>query len=107
MTFTSNPKDGSRPITAFQICWERMLASQFIEKYFFLWTEGLIHDGKGSITSVRDLNQIPEGQSLIGDYAQLQVLVANSISRELQLYIDPGSPEEAQSFIRRIVNSGD
>ncbi|MFN5062766.1 MAG: HD domain-containing protein [Pseudomonadota bacterium] len=105
MTFTNNPKEGQRPITAFMTCWERMLASQFIEKYPFLWNEGLVASDSGAITGVRDLKQIPEGQKIIGNYAELQVRVANSIARELQLLVDPGSPEKPESFIRRVVNA--
>ncbi len=105
MTFTSNPKDGQRPITVFLTCWERMLASQFIEKYPSLWNEGLVASDDGSITGVRDLKQIPEGHKVIGDYAELQVRVANTIARELQLLVDPGSREKPESFIRRVVNA--
>jgi hypothetical protein len=105
MTFTNNPKDGQRPITAFMTCWERMLASQFIEKYPFLWAEGLVASDSGAITGVRDLRQIPEGQKEIGNYAELQVRVANSIARELQLLVAPSSPEKPESFIRRVVNA--
>lgn len=105
MTFTNNPKEGQRPITAFMTCWERMLASQFIEKYPFLWNEGLVATDFGTIIAVRDLTKIPEGQKKIGNYAELQVRVANSIARELQLLVDPTSPEKPESFIRKVVNA--
>lgn len=104
MTFTNNPKEGQASITCFLTPWERMLASQFIEKYPFLWEEGLALDGEGSIVAVSNVNSLQEGQRLIGNYAQLQVQVANSIARELQLFIDPSSQERPENFVRRIVN---
>lgn len=106
MTFTNNPKEGQRPITAFMTCWERMLMLQFVEKYPFLWTEGLVLTAEGMITAVKDLTRIPEGHLSIGNYASLQVRVANSIAKELQILLNPKNTDNPDSFIRSVVNEG-
>lgn len=106
MTFTSNPgNSGANPVTLFLAPWERMLASGFIEKYSFLWKEGLGRTKSGDITTVRDINDPESGVEVIGDYAGLQVSVARAICREFQLLLAPENRQEPDAFIKGLINS--
>lgn len=105
MTFTSIPKGGAKPITAFFTCWERMLASNFIEKYPFLWREGLAAESGGEIAAVGDVSNTAPGQRLLGHYAELQVLVANAIAREIQLLLSPECKMASENFVKLMVNA--
>lgn len=105
ITFTSSPPEGVPSVTSFLTPWERMLASHFIEKYPFLWSEGLGLNETGSFVSIRDVKQPVEGTRLLGSYADLQVLVSHLISRELKLYLDPAAPESPEEFIKKTVRA--
>jgi len=105
MTFTSMPlKEGEEPVTMFLTPWERMLASRFIEKYPWLWKEGLGRLEDGALAPIKDVNNPAPGVLVLGDYASLQVQVAAAICRELQLYLAPGSGEEPERFIKRLIS---
>ncbi len=106
MTFTSTPKRADDvAVTMFLTPWERMLASGFIEKYPWLWKEGLGVQEAGEIVALADIRQPNPGVSVIGDYAALQVKVAQLIARELQFRIDPSSNQVPEQFIKDLVNN--
>lgn len=105
MTFTNNPEKGKRARTVFLTCRDRMFSAGFIEKYPFLWTEGLAKGSDGAIIPVRNIENLAEGQTLIGHYAALQVQIARRICIELQVLIDPSSRVDPEDFIKKIVNS--
>lgn len=104
MTFTSIPRDGNRPITSFFTCWERMLASQFFDRYSFLWKEGLARDERGALEHVQNIAAPPPGKRVISSYADLQVRVANAIAQEIQLLLDPSSQLPPENFVKNLVN---
>lgn len=81
MTFTSIPKPGERPITAFLEPWPRMLAAGFPVQYPWLWTKGLAL-GKDKSISECATNAVPDDAMLIGHYADLQVFVSEAICKE-------------------------
>lgn len=108
MTFSSTPRHaGDVTTTMFLTPWERMLASGFIEKYPWLWKEGLGVQEAGEIVALADIRQPDPGVSVIGDYAALQVEIARMIARELQLLIDPTSEhkQEPEQFIKDLINN--
>lgn len=105
MTFTSRPADGHHPVSVFLTCRDRMLESRSAEIYPSLCTRGLGVDSVGSIVPILDLNEVKDGHSVLGTYAELQPLVANLIAREVQLFLDPENRELPENFVRRMVNS--
>lgn len=105
MTFTSTPKGYDKPITAFLTCWERMLASQFLEKYPFLWTEGLGRSEDGALKPIKDLSLEQAGVKVVGTYAELQVRVANAIARQIQLLLEPSNKLPPENFVRTLLNA--
>ncbi len=106
MTFTSTPqKEGQEPVTAFLTPKDRMYASGFIEKYLWMWKEGLGVDDSGTICVVDDVRLPNEGITVLGHYANLQVQVSHAIAREFQLYLDPSSSQEAAAFIRDLIRA--
>lgn len=55
MTSTSIPLPGERPLTVYLTPWERMVASDFPNRYPFLWKEGLAFDRQGEVVTVQDI----------------------------------------------------
>ncbi|MCB0334261.1 MAG: hypothetical protein KDD55_12220 [Bdellovibrionales bacterium] len=103
MTFTSTPtKEGQEPVTAFLTPKERIYASGFIEKYLWMWKEGLGVDESGTICEVADVNSPEDGITPLGNYANLQVQVAQAIARELMLNLGVTNRNPA-IFIRDLI----
>lgn len=106
MTSTSIPKEGEAPVTKFLTTEERMEASNFKERYPWLWEEGLAIDSEGAIVTIKDIHNPDENiRKVLGSFAEMQVTVAEMICAELQSKIDPESVEDPESFIKGLVNS--
>lgn len=103
MTFTTVQCNGSKPFTTFFTCWERMLASQFIERYPWMWTHGLGRTKDDSIISISDLSNPSPGVKVIGSYAELQARVADCIAQELQMSLKPSSKTPPQYYVKSLV----
>lgn len=104
MTFTDAPPAGQRPFSAFLTPWERILASNFIAKYPWLWQKGLGSDAQGALSEVADVQNPPSGISILGHYANLQVRCGDLICRKIQELIDPASTQDASLFVKELVN---
>lgn len=83
MTYTSNPQGRTKVVAAYLTCWERMLATGSIEKYPFMWSNGLARRADGTLAVVSDITNIGEALDLVGSYAELHVRIASSIAAEL------------------------
>jgi len=112
MTFTSTPlREEESPVTLFLTPWERMLASRFIEKYGFMWEEGLGVNASREIVTVEDIHKPDPGVEILGSYAELQKQVAHAICLELRNRLEqPNSNEpdndlSPEEFIKRLINA--
>lgn len=105
MTSTSIPKPGERPLTVYLTPWERMVASDFPNRYAFLWKEGLAFDTQGAVTVIPDITQVAPNLSYVRSYAYWQPYVSNLICREIQAIIDPDSTQKPEYFVKDLVNS--
>lgn len=106
ITYTNNPPAGVPVLSAFFSPWERMLIANAVEKYPFLWSEGLACDAHGTIVPVKNVKNPGEGLIPVGTYMDLQILVSNLIAAEFQSIIAPQSLETPEYFIKRIVRAG-
>lgn len=105
MTSTSTPLPGERPLTVYLTPWERMVASDFPNRYPFLWREGLAFDTQGAITVVPDIAQAESNLSYVRSYAYWQPYVSNEICREIQSIVDPESKQRPEYFVKDLVNN--
>lgn len=105
MTSTSIPLPGERPLTVYLTTWERMVASDFPNRYPFLWKEGLAFDVQGAVTVVPDIAQAELNLSYVRSYAYWQPYVSNEICQEIQSIVDPESRERPEYFIKDLVNN--
>lgn len=55
MTSTSIPQPGERTLTVYLTPWERMIASDFYNRYPHLWKEELAFDMQGSVVTIEDI----------------------------------------------------
>lgn len=83
--------------------WERMLQSNFLDKYPFMRTEGLGVDAHGEIIPLRDLQKIPEGIVILGSYWDLQVQVSDAICHKFQSILDSSSQAHPAAFMKGIL----
>jgi len=105
MTSTSIPQPGEKPMTVYLTPWERMVASEFPNRYPFLWTEGLAFDMDGKVITVQDIGTADRGLRWIRPYAYWQPFVSNEICREIQGILDPGNKQKPAYFVKNLVNS--
>lgn len=105
MTSTSTPLPGERPLTVYLTPWERMVASDFPNRYPFLWREGLAFDTQGAITVVPDIAQAESNLSYVRSYTYWQPYVSNEICREIQSIVDPESKQRPEYFVKDLVNN--
>ena len=104
MTFTSTPRAAhQKPVTAFLTPKDRIFASGFIEKYPWMWSKGLGVNDSGSVKEISDVSSLPKDLTLLGNYAELQVLVSRALAREFQLYLEPTSTEDPALFILNLI----
>ncbi|MDD5415837.1 MAG: hypothetical protein PHE48_02405 [Candidatus Daviesbacteria bacterium] len=105
MTSTSIPNPGERPLTVYLTTWERMVASEFPNRYPFLWKEGLAFDKDGGVTVVQDIESADRSLRWIGNYAYWQPSVSNEICGGIQSMIDPGNKQRPEYFVKDLVNN--
>lgn len=102
MTFS--PLPGTKGDTKFVTTKERMDGSKFLERYPFLYKEGLGFDSDGKVIEVKDCtNESPDLQHVY-TYAQYQEMVAKLICDYLQKQIEPEAVDDSEQFIKNIVN---
>lgn len=104
-TSTSIPKEGERPLTVYLTSWERMVASDFPNRYPYLWTEGLGFDPYGEIVLIKDINEEERNLRWVRNYAYWQPWTSNEICREIQTLLDPESKQKPEYFVKDLVNS--
>lgn len=104
MTSTSIPNPGERPLTVYLTTWERMVASEFPNRYPFLWKEGLAFDENGNVTPIQDITSADQSLRWIESYAYWQPTVSNEICRDIQAIINPDSREKPEYFVKNFVN---
>jgi hypothetical protein len=101
MTSTSIPEEGEKPKTLFLTPWERMITSDFSQRYGWMWKEGLGYDEKvGKFVAVKDFENPEEGIIHARHYAFWQAFVSRGIAREIQQLLFAG-PEY---LIKELVN---
>lgn len=105
MTATSIPQAGEKPQTVYLTPWERMVASEFPDRYPFLWKEGLGFDSAGKVVSIQDIKTAEKNLLWVRSYAYWQPFISNEICQEIQNIIDPKSPQKPEYFIKELVNN--
>lgn len=106
MTYTPIFSEGETADTYFLTAQERMEASNFPERYPFLYKEGFGFDEKGKPVFVKDISQEHSGISHVKTYAEWQVWIASEISRHLVSLMSPQTPvADAQLYIKQLVNN--
>ena len=106
MTYTPIVKAGEAADTYFLTAPERMEASNFPERYPFLYKEGFGFDEAGSPVFIKDISQDHAGVSHVKTYADWQVWIAAKIADHLVNLMSPKNPvEDAQLYIKQLVNS--
>lgn len=105
MTSTSIPPPGERPLTVYLTPWERMVASDFPNRYPFLWQEGLAFDRNGKVVTLQDIATADRSLRWIRPYAYWQPFVSNAICREIQAMVDPASRQRPEYFVKDLVNN--
>jgi len=68
-----------------------------------MWSKGLGVDESGSVKEITDVSSLPNDLTLLGNSAELQVLVSRAIAREFQLYLEPTSTEDSAAFILNLI----
>lgn len=105
MTSTSIPNAGERPLTVYLTTWERMVASEFPQRYPFLWKEGLAFDKDGRVTTIQDVESVDPSLRWVRNYAYWQPFVSNEICREIQSLINPSNKQKPEYFVKDLVNN--
>ena len=106
MTFTPIVQAGEAADTYFLTASERMEASNFPERYPFLYKEGFGFDEDGTPVFVKDISQDHAGINHFKTYAQWQVWIAAAVSNHLVNLMSPQAPvEDAQIYIKQLVNN--
>lgn len=105
MTSTSIPLPGERPLTVYLTPWERMIASDFPNRYPFLWKEGLAFDMQGEVVTVEDIETADRSLRWTRHYAYWQPFVSNEICREIQNIVNPESKQSPEYFVKDSVNN--
>lgn len=86
---------------------ERMDLCKFTIRYPFLYKEGFGFDENGEPTVVKDCENDDEiaGLREVHPYAYWQKFIAREICKRLQTMIDPESEEDAEQYIKKLVNT--
>lgn len=105
MTSTSIPLPGERPETFYLTPWERMVASDFPNRYPFAWKEGLGLDESGNVVTTSDISAPESNLIFVRSYAYWQPFISNAICGEIQGIIDPKSQQKPEYFVKDLVNS--
>lgn len=105
MTHTSFAKPGEVAQTQYLTIEERMVASDFPNRYPFIYKEGFGFDENGKVVFVKDAAEENLGLTNVRTYADWQVWVAREMSKYLVGLISPKtSPNDAEQFLKNLVN---
>lgn len=105
MTSTSIPQAGERALTFYLTPWERMIASDFADRYPYLWKEGLGFDQTGEVAVINDLQKAEPSLRYVRSYAYYQPWLSNEICREIQQRINPRNTQRPEYFVKDLVNN--
>jgi hypothetical protein len=112
MTFTPIVNAGEKAPTSYLTVEERMEASDFPNRYAFLYQEGFGFDKEGKPVNVNDVTQADPELNHVRTYADWQVWVADSIATHLAAEIGEQQgtpinipPEDSGKYLKRLVNS--
>ena len=85
--------------------YQRIIASNFIDKYPWMWEQGLAFDlSKQDFVEIKNIQKISKNQTLVGNYADLQVFVAEGLCKKIQSFIEPYSTLNPTDFIKELVS---
>lgn len=104
MTSTNIPQPDERAVTKYLTPWERMIASDFPNRYPWFWIEGIGFDLTGQPVRVDDVKNPQSNLRGVDSYAYYQVFVSNAICGEFKQTIDPKAVGPAEYFIKSLVN---
>ena len=106
MTHTPIVQAGESAETRFLTTPERMEASNFPERYPFLYKEGFGFDKDGNPVFVKDVSQDHRELFSLKTYAQWQAWIAQAISSHLVSLISPqGQVEDPQEYLKHLANT--
>lgn len=106
MTYTPIVQAGEAADTYFLTVPERIEASNFPERYPFIYKEGFGFDEDGKPVFVKDISQDHTGINHVKTYAQWQVWIAAKIADHLVTFMSPQTPvEDSQQYIKKLVNN--
>lgn len=106
MTYTPIVHAGKAADTYFLTAPERMEASNFPERYPFLYKEGFGFDKDGTPVFVKDTSQDHLELYHVKTYAEWQVWIASEISNHLANLMSPQiRVEDPQKYIKQLVNN--
>lgn len=105
MTYTPIVQAGETADTHFVTTAEKMEASNFPERYPFMYKEGFGFDKNGKPVFVEDVSQVQPGVDHVKTYAQWQVWIAAQISNHLVNLMSPQSPvEDPEKYLKQLIN---
>ena len=96
---------GKREDTVYLSPAERMVASEFMQRYSFMLQEGLAIDQTGKVVSEVNLAALPSGLRNPVSYMNFQPLLARAINAELKALIDPDSDIHPDYFLKSLALS--
>lgn len=105
MTSTSIPQAGEKPQTVYLTPWERMVASDFPNRYPDLWREGLGFNPAGEVTPIQVIANADRNLRWVRNYVYWQPWLSNEICREIQGIIDPESRQKPEYFVKDLIDS--
>jgi hypothetical protein len=104
MTFTSIVKAGERAETHFLTIEERMAASNFPERYPFLYEEGLGFDSDGNVVKVDEVSDDHPQLRHVRTYAEWQVWVAHQIADYLVNEVAGLNQSKPSEYLKQQIN---
>ena len=104
MSHTPVVQAGQPAPTWYLTAQDRMVASDFPERYKWMYKEGFGFDSSGASQTAPSSEEANEKElTNFKTYAEWQVWVAEEIAKHLMKTIDPNSQEDAQEFILNLV----
>lgn len=105
MTYTPLVDEGQTAETSYLTVEERMKASDFPNRYAFLYKEGFGFDSEGRQVLVKDVTKNDANLTNVRTYADWQVWVAKEIARDLVERMELRTlPENAEEYLKDLVN---
>ncbi len=104
MTATTLPRKTKPVETAFLTPWERMVASDFPNRYRHLWINGVGFTFDGEAVDVVNVSKNHEGIVDAQIYARWQPTISNAICRRIMACLDPDNLLPPEYFVKKLVN---